>query len=86
MFSFKYVIFFLPPWKEKVVSYISKIKSNVYRHEDVIEFFESNIEYFEYLKLCALNVVRRQSRTGDLFYYQWPGFHHALLLVILRGK
>ena len=54
--------------------------------EDVIQFSGSNIECFEYLKSCASNVLRHQSCTGKLFYYQWPGFHHRLLLVILRGR
>ena len=48
--------------------------------EEVIQFFGSNIKHFEYLKSGTLNVVRR-----ELFYYQWPGFHRTLLLVILRG-
>ena len=73
-------MFFLLPWKEKVVSYISKIKSNVYRHEDVIEFFESNIEYFEYLKLCALNVVRRQSRKGKFILLSMAWFSSRIII------
>ena len=48
-------------------------------------------------KSCASYVLRCQSRTRELFYYQWSGFHkiiwrtaenraHTLLLVILRGN
>ena len=76
--------FFSCSWNEKVVSYISKTMFIVV--EDVIQFFRSNTECFEYLKSCASNVLRRQSRTGELFYYYWSGFHHTLLLVVLRGK
>ena len=54
--------------------------------EDVIQFFGSNIECFEYLKSHASNVLRCQSYTRELFYNQWPRFHHTLLLVILCGK
>ena len=50
----------------------------------MIHLFGSNIESFECLKSCALDVLRRQPRAGELFYYQWPVFHHTL--VILRGK
>ena len=45
--------------------------------EDVIQFFGSNIECFEDLKSCGFNTVRHQSLMGELFYYQWPGFHHT---------
>ena len=51
--------------------------------EDMIRFFLSNIECFEYRmfwipKSCKSNVLRCQSRTGELFYYQWPGFHQVI--------
>ena len=39
-------------------------------------FFGLNIECFECLKLCALNVLRHQSRMGELFY--WPSFHQVI--------
>ena len=52
----------------------------------MVQFFESNIKCFEYLKSYASNILRRQSCTGKLLYYEWPGFHHILLLVILHGK
>ena len=54
--------------------------------EDVIQFFGSNNKCFGYLKLSASNVLRCQSHTGELFYYQWPGFYHTLSLVIFHGK
>ena len=54
--------------------------------EDVIQFFSSNVECFEYLKSSASNVLKRQSLTGELFHYQWSGFYHTLLLGVLRGK
>ena len=49
-------------------------------------FFGSNIKCFEYLQSYAANVLQHQSCTGKLFYYQWPGFHYTLLLVILHGR
>ena len=49
--------------------------------EDVIQFFGSNIECFEYLKSHASNVLRCQSYTRELFYNQWPGFHHTLFII-----
>ena len=48
--------------------------------EDVIQFFESNIDWFEYLKSFASNVLMRQSCTGELFYYKWLGFYHTSLI------
>ena len=54
--------------------------------EDMIQFFRSNIECFEYPELCTLNALRHQSDMRELFYYQWPGFHHTLLLVIFCGE
>ena len=47
----------------------------------MIQFFGSNIKCFEYLKSCTLNVLRCHSHTGELFYYQWPGFHYTLLFI-----
>ena len=71
-------------WKEIVASYISRINSNFIVVEDVIQFFESNIKCFEYLKSFALNVLMHQSCMGELFYYKWSGFYHTLIM--LRGK
>ena len=73
-------------WKEIIVSYISKINSNIIVVENVIQFFGSNIECFEYLTSFASNVLMHQSGTGELLYYIWPGFYHPLSLIILRGK
>ena len=68
-------------WKAKVVSYLSE----TIVVEDVIQFFGSNIKCFEYPESCASNILRRQSRTGELMHSR-PGFHHILILVNLRGK
>ena len=51
----------------------------------MIQLFGSNTEHFEYLKSCASNILRSHSCTRELFFYQWPGFHH-ILLVTLHGK
>ena len=52
----------------------------------MIQFFGSNIPCFEYLKSCPSNILRCQSCTRELFYYQWSGFHHTLLLVQITLK
>ena len=38
------------------------------------------------VSLNTLNVLRCQSHAEELFYYQWPGFHHIFLLTILHGR
>ena len=71
---------FLPScsWKEIVASYISKINSNIYRpwRDDSIFWFKQWMFWIP--KSCTPNVLRCQSRTGKLFYYQWPGFHQVI--------
>ena len=47
--------------------------------EDVIQFFESTsyVLNTSACASCASNFLRCQSRTGELFSYQWPDFHQV---------
>ena len=84
-------------WKEKVVSCISKINSYIYLRWRRASIFWVKHPMFWILKPCASNVLRHQSRAGELFYWPsfnqviWEGLHaenraHTWLLVILHGK
>ena len=43
----------------------------------MIQFFRSNIECFEYLSHVP-QMVKVPIAYGELYYYQWPGFHEVI--------
>ena len=77
MYKFRNLNFSMHPRKEKVVSYILKINSNIYCRWRRDSIFWVKHRMFWISKSCASNVLRLQSCTGK-FYYQWPGFHQVI--------
>ena len=65
-------------WKDKFVSYIQKINSDIYCSWRCDSIFWVKHWVFWIPKLCTSNVLKHQSPMGELFYYQWPGFHQVI--------